>query len=58
MVFNKMTENSNDIIEAFIMSLEKSLGESTTKKDLSKLSKELAKTEDKIRKSNWSRSIN
>jgi len=50
MVFNKMTENSHDIIEEFIESLEKSLGDSTTKKDLSKLSKELAKTEDKIKK--------
>lgn len=50
MVFNKMAESSQDIIEEFIESLEKSLGDSTTKKDLLKLNNELVKTEEKIKK--------
>jgi hypothetical protein len=48
--FNEMCENNREIIEEFIESVEKTLGESTSKRELTLLNKELTKTEEKIKK--------
>lgn len=49
-VFNEMCQHNREIIEEFISTIENTLSESTSKKELSTLNKELSKVEDKIKK--------
>jgi len=49
-IFNEMCQHNREIIEAFIQAIENTLSESTSKKELSTLNKELSKVEDKIKK--------
>lgn len=48
--FNEMCINNKEIVEEFLLTLEKSLGESQSKKELSKLNTQLTKLEAKIQK--------
>lgn len=49
-VFNEMCQHNREIIEEFITTIENTLSESTSKKVLSTLNKELSKVEEKIKK--------
>ena len=49
-VFNEMCQHNREIIEEFILTIESALSESTSKKELTSLKKELNRVEEKIKK--------